>query len=589
VLPDCIIGMTARTLCSIGITTAKYAMKTTGESAIKSLIACALLWSLPATLQAWEPGAQDLDAAIATGGFAGYLASVTEWLRQKAPAGEPARATEAVLANLLKDPIFANTLDQRHLMARTGPNPLAAFAKADPAHGAFLAWLLRNTEAMDLYLEAAVPLGLADREEDTYTLSVGALEIWKRIYHADPDARAGLPLRLAIATALRPPGTGAPGAGQQKPPSDPVVRYRYFKTAHKNGELFPSFDKLTAWEYQFVVSSGASDSDLTWAREMINTWRPDLRVNEQVVNSTSEVWRRNSPHPYTDYRSVLSGGGKCGPRSSWSVMICQAFGIPAIGVGQPAHACVAYKAADPRLEPQPGSAWKVAYGRGWQVSKLEGLAGPDFLAGVEERSRAAEFSQVEHLRWLASALESTEQAAAIMEVAHKLQRSAQAVKTDLTASAKADEADAEVPPAKAAPAPASAAKEPLRLGSAATRIEAAEHSRMSGVRVYDCFTGGRQVNFEKNVDGSWVEYTLEVPATGNYEAALRAATPNDDQVLYVSCEGTRLATVQVPNTTGLWETTPAANIRLEKGTQTVRISAPYQRGIAVRWLELRLK
>jgi len=112
---------------------------------------------------------------------------------------------------------------------------------------------------------------------------------------------------------------------------------------------------------------------------------------------------------------------------------------------------------------------------------------------------------------------------------------------------------------------------------------------MSGVRVYDCFTGGRQVNFEKNVDGSWVEYTLEVPATGNYEAALRAATPNDDQVLYVSCEGTRLATVQVPNTTGLWETTPAANIRLEKGTQTVRISAPYQRGIAVRWLELRLK
>jgi len=32
----------------------------------------------------------------------------------------------------------------------------------------------------------------------------------------------------------------------------------------------------------------------------------------------------------------------------------------------------------------------VAYGRGWQVSKLEGLSGPDFLAGVEARSRVAE-------------------------------------------------------------------------------------------------------------------------------------------------------------------------------------------------------
>jgi hypothetical protein len=61
---------------------------------------------------------------------------------------------------------------------------------------------------------------------------------------------------------------------------------------------------------------------------------------------------------------------------------------------------MAYKAHDPSLQPQPGNVWKVAYGRGGQVSKLEGLSGPDFLAGVEERSRVAEFSQVEHLRWL---------------------------------------------------------------------------------------------------------------------------------------------------------------------------------------------
>lgn len=60
--------------------------------------------------------------------------------------------------------------------------------------------------------------------------------------------------------------------------------------------------------------------------------------------------------------------------------ICQAFGIPAIGVGQPAHVCVADKAANPLAEPQPGSAWKVGYGRGWEVSKLEGLAGPEHWA-----------------------------------------------------------------------------------------------------------------------------------------------------------------------------------------------------------------
>lgn len=177
---------------------------------------------------------------------------------------------------------------------------------------------------------------------------------------------------------------------------------------------------------------------------MINTWRPDLQVKEQVVNSTSEVWRSNSPFPYTDYKSVLAGGGKCGPRSSWSVMICQAFGTPAGGVSQPAHACVAYKALDPSVEPQPGSDWKVAYGRGWQVSKLEGLSGPDFLAGVEERSRRTEFLLVEHLRWLASSLASAEQAFAVMGVARKIQRSAPATKTDLAASEKAEEAEKEI-------------------------------------------------------------------------------------------------------------------------------------------------
>ena len=49
-------------------------------------------------------------------------------------------------------------------------------------------------------------------------LSAGALDIWHRIQQADPESRTGLPLRLAIATALRPPGTGAPGAGHARPP-----------------------------------------------------------------------------------------------------------------------------------------------------------------------------------------------------------------------------------------------------------------------------------------------------------------------------------------------------------------------------------
>ena len=346
---------------------------------------------------------------------------------------------------------------------------------------------------------------------------------------------------------------------------------------------------MTVWELTKVASSNASDDDLAWARLMINTWRPDLKANELVVNSTSEVWRRESPISYDNsYKNILSGGGKCGPRSSWSVMVCQAFGIPAIGVGQPAHACVAYKAANPMTEPQPGSAWKVGYGRGWQVSKLEGMSGPDFLAGVEDRAHFQEFSSVEHLRWFAAALASPERAVAIMDVAHAIQKSAPTAKSDITASANAAEAEKElVPNAKAAKATAPAG--PVKLTSGVTRFEASNFSRMSGVRVLDSVAGGKQVNFQKSVPDSWVEYTLEVPTAGMYRLEAQVAAANVEQVFNVKTGSNEAVTMQVPYTTGVWEKTPAVELKLDAGLQTLRVSAPSQRGVAVKWFEVKTK
>jgi len=556
-------------------------MKTRKQETARWLVVTFMCLSLSVGTQAGE------------GDYTGYFANISTRIGQKVSA-DARGLSEAALKKLLQDPVFLNTLCQRTLLSKYGVGNFETFAKADPSNRAFLLWLLQNTKAMDLYLIGAAPTGLGQREANNYGLPVGSLDIWKRIYHADPESREGLYLRLAIATCLNPPGTGNRGAGQAEKPADPVDRYNHFKSAHKNKELFPRFDNLTVWEYRQMVSSNASDANLKWAREMLNTWRPDLRIHEQVVNSTSEVWYRKSPVPYTDFKAVLEGGGKCGPRSSWSVFICQAFGIPAIGVGQPGHACVAYKAVDPSMEPQPGSVWKVAYGRGWQFSKLEGLSGPDFIAGVEERSRVTVFSQVEHLRWLASTLASNEQAAGVMQVARKIQQSAPATKVDLTASEKAAEAENELhpedkPSKAAAPTPASMPEAPFKVTPGTRHFEAELFSGMSGIRVYDCFTGGKQVNFQKNMNSSWIDYKVDVPATGTYGMVMRVATPNSDQIIEVSSGTNKLATINIPNTTGLWGTTPEVNIRLNKGVQTLRFSAPFQRGIALRWFELKSK
>lgn len=561
------------------------------------------------TIHAWEPNANDLEAAINAGDFGGYHANISSWLSQRVPA-QTDRISEADLKALLKDSVSANALGQRQLMAKVGLANLGTFAKTDQDAKTFLSWLLRNTLAMEMYLEAATPTGLKAREADKWTLPVASLERWRRLHYADPESRDGVYLRIAIAIAIAPPGSVNIGAGGAATPADPVDRCKYVKTAHKNKAFFPSFDTLTVWEYMKVVSSGASDSDLTWAREMINTFRPDYRVGENVVGIVSQVWRRASPHPYTDFKTVLSGGGKCGPRSSFGVMINQAFGIPAIGVGQPAHACVAWRSVD--------GTWKVGYGGGWNVSKLEGLSGPDFVAGVEARARVTEFSLVEHLRWVASALASKERASVVMGVAQTIAQAKPATKTDLAASQKAEEAEADpgaadksrfgqskTQPAPTSPTkPESAAKPeaPATAAAGVIHVEAASFAKTGGeiswggqfpnVLVHDCFTGGKQVYFQQQMKRQWADYSINVPAAGTYELVMKAACINSEQVLEVSSGDRKLATVDISLSYGVWTLTKSVEVKLEKGEQTVRVETPtteHKRGIALRWFELKPK
>ena len=478
----------------------------------------------------------------------------------------------------------------RHqLLRKAGAPALQAFRK-DRTQEAFLVWLWENPSALHLFLEGATPLGLTQRDEDKALIKAETLLLWSRLWKVDPQSRDGLFLKLAIATVLLPPGQGNHGAGQQVPPPDPVERYQHFKRAYLAKELYPSFAHHSVWEYMQVVSSPASDADLAWTRQVVNTWRPDLRAKEQVVKTVSEVKYGNSPHPYGNYKDVLNGGGKCGPRSSWGVMVCQAFGIPAVGVGQPGHACVAFKTAYPETHPQPGNSWKVDYGAGWEKSRIYGLSGPDFLQAVASRSRSAEFTRIERLRWLVAAVTGSVGTEKLSNLKTLLATQMKELRLAKPVFGEGDNAaEAEREPATQLATPVATKAPASIVGTGAVAIPASAFSKLGGARVHESVGGGRQVYFEKNAANTWAEYPLEVSKAGKYLIVLQAATPNTGQAVDLSVDGRKLATLAIPNSLGLWAETPPIEVELAAGPQVLRFAVPSQRGLAVKQIKLQAR
>jgi hypothetical protein len=92
------------------------------------------------------------------------------------------------------------------------------------------------------------------------------------------------------------------------------------------------------------------------------------------------------------------------------------------------------------------------------------------------------------------------------------------------------------------------------------------------IQVADDVDGGYNVGWIE--PGEWLEYTVEVPADGDYSLVSRLAGYNDT-TLDVAVDGTRVATVDVPDTGGWqdWTTVDSGTVSLSAGTHTVRVTA----------------
>jgi hypothetical protein len=201
------------------------------------------------------------------------------------------------------------------------------------------------------------------------------------------------------------------------------------------------------------------------------------------------------------------------------------------------------------------------------------MNGNKFLEIVRDRQYAEDFSQAEHLRWLADALKSKEQASAVKGVAEQIRKNPKGLRTEHKLTCVRYP-----PPQEEKPWPSVAGVQHI---VASEWLKADKASRIAS------FDFGKQVNFQKNSEG-WVEYKVNVPKAQTYGITIGHAVANGNCRVRIYAGDTKVGWMPLNNTSGLWGKTKEVDFELPQ-TETLRFVFPFQRGVAVKWFELRAK
>ena len=300
--------------------------------------------------------------AVKTGNWTEYAGWLEGLLRAEFSRAAFQPGAEA-FARLMGNPQMALALSQWRLLQVTGAENFKAVADKDGAE--FLTWLLTSQPALDAYLGS----GPLDKEQSGH-----GLEIWRDLFRADTKNRDGLWLRVAAATALaHTVPVKAMADGQE---IDPVQRYQYYQNAAASGLLAPSFEKAAVWELRFVVNSWARNEDMAWvlsamdqknkSQEKIGEacWMVPYRLENSKGVSVQNGAEYYDHKPMT-MQLMHEVGGVCGAISRFGTAAAQAYGVPAMPVGQPGHCAFLWK-----HEPQ---AWRTGNDiSGWAGSTEHG-------------------------------------------------------------------------------------------------------------------------------------------------------------------------------------------------------------------------
>ena len=118
-------------------------------------------------------------------------------------------------------------------------------------------------------------------------------------------------------------------------------------------------------------------------------------------------------------------------------------------------------------------------------------------------------------------------------------------------------------------------------------IEAEAYDEMSGIQLETTTDTGGGQNIGYCDPGDWLDYTINVPADGQYNLEMRVASLNKTGAFSLKNGTTTLATFALPNGTGGWQTwtTLSKTVTLQAGNQTLRLAIT-GKDININWLKI---
>jgi len=222
-------------------------------------------------------------------------------------------------------------------------------------------WIMDDLTALTTFTLSGTPMGQNWQQ--------AALNL-AQLIEEDSGAKKGMKLKMAVGTALQFAEPLAECARQHSGlPRDQFIdmmdRFKIYQKWNDKGELFDDFNHLTAWAYRYVLGSCRQDKMLEWTRDNVpKEYKTPLLVGKargEMIKYTTKNKDGVSIHPHKKfYAKRVKKGGKttlvyrdqtmkllselgavCGGIARFGTGLNQAFGLPAITVGQPAPAHVA--------------------------------------------------------------------------------------------------------------------------------------------------------------------------------------------------------------------------------------------------------